>query len=212
MKTSKNTEVKLVTQLTLGQHGVRSTDSLCRWKFRRRFTVSLPYLWFIICKFNQQGLCSSIYREEKKSVCEWTPCNSTPCCSGSTVVKTGRNGFVKHRERTNVNWHLNAGRRNKERVKLLWDFCVRNLALYLHFLRFPSHFWVNLSFGRLKFTSSPCPEVYQGDTIKGSWTHPPRGMPNVQISMEQFPLKEIQKVAELLLHIQQVRKYPHWNR
>lgn len=149
MKTSKNTEVKLVTQLTLGQHGVRSTDSLCRWKFRHRFTVSLPYLWFIICKFNQQGLCSSIYREEKKSVCEWTPCNSTPCCSGSTVVKTGRNGFVKHRERTNVNWHLNAGRRNKERVKLLWDFCVRNLALYLHFLRFPSHFWVNLRFGDL---------------------------------------------------------------
>lgn len=87
--------------------------------------------------------------EKKKSVYEWTPCNSTPCCSGSTVVKTGRNGFVKHRERTNVNWHLNAGRRNKERVKLLWDFCVRNLALYLHFLRFPSHFWVNLRFGDL---------------------------------------------------------------
>lgn len=34
-------------------------------------------------------------------------------------------------------------------------------------------------------------------------------IPNVQLHTEQFPLKEIQKLAEQLLHIGQIRKYPH---
>ena len=35
--------------------------------------------------------------------------------------------------------------------------------------------------------------------------------PNVWLHMKQFPLKEIQKLPELLLPIRQMRKYPQGN-
>ena len=77
---------------------------------------------------------------------------SISCHSRSTVVKMGKNRFVKYKEEELLECEGN----NTGIFSIILRCKVRNLTLYLHFLRFPNHCWVNLSYVRLKFKSIPC--------------------------------------------------------
>ena len=79
-------------------------------------------------------------------------CGSISCHSESTVVKMGRNRFVKYKEKE----LLECGGNNTGIFSIILRCKVRNLSLYLHFLRFLNHCWVNLNYVRLKFKSTPC--------------------------------------------------------